>query len=151
MRIRCWAYLLVSSTVYHRSLTSVGKISLKNNSGEASAGRSVRGPVGCVKGGHWRIVSVSAMLHFILLTSIFYTVCKILYLHFKYLTFIARSVGGILCETKEHSRSEMKSNRQTDTQTDNPNYRNPRCTCAPRVKMPVAVMEMMFHLHVYCC
>ena len=33
----------------------------------------------------------------------------------KFLTFIARSVGGILCETKEHSRSEMKSNRQTDT------------------------------------
>ena len=62
VRIRCWAYLFVSSTVYHRSLTSVGKISLKNNSGEASAGRSVCGPVGCVKGGHWGIVSVSAVL-----------------------------------------------------------------------------------------
>ena len=36
----------------------------------------------------------------------------------KFLTFIARSVSGILCETKEHSRSEMKSNRQTDRQTD---------------------------------
>ena len=30
----------------------------------------------------------------------------------KFLTFIARSVGGIFCETNEHSRSEM-----TDTQT----------------------------------
>ena len=35
----------------------------------------------------------------------------------KFLTFIARSVGGILCETKEHSRSEMKSNRHTDPTT----------------------------------
>ncbi|CAI8019284.1 hypothetical protein GBAR_LOCUS11608, partial [Geodia barretti] len=29
-------------------------------------------------------------------------------------TRIDPTVGGILCETKEHSRSEMKSNRQTD-------------------------------------
>ena len=31
--------------------------------------------------------------------------------------------------TKEHSRSEMESNRQTDR----PTYRNLRCTCMPRV------------------
>ena len=35
----------------------------------------------------------------------------------KFLTLIARSVGGILCETNEHWRSEMTSNRQTHTHT----------------------------------
>ena len=58
----------------------------------------------------------------------------------KFLTFIARSVGGIFCETNEHSRSEITSNRQTDTHTHRllhpgtrPKYRYPRCACAPRV------------------
>ena len=35
----------------------------------------------------------------------------------KFLTFIARSVGGILCVMNEHSRSEMMSNRQTHRHT----------------------------------
>ena len=44
--------------------------------------------------------------------------------HFKrkFLNFIARLVGGILCVTNEHSRSEMTSNIQTNTQTNTPNY-----------------------------
>ena len=56
----------------------------------------------------------------------------------KFLTFIARSVGGIVCETNEHSRSEMTSNRQTDRHTHRPNYHNPRCESAPRVKNHIA-------------
>ena len=31
----------------------------------------------------------------------------------KFVTFIGSSVGGILCETNEHSKSEIESNRQT--------------------------------------
>ena len=51
----------------------------------------------------------------------------------KFLTFIARLVGGILYVTNEHSKSEMTSNRQTDAHTHTLQY--PRCACAPRATM----------------
>ena len=34
-----------------------------------------------------------------------------------FLTFVARWVDGILCETNKHSRSEIESNRQTERHT----------------------------------
>ena len=36
---------------------------------------------------------------------------------------------SIVCGTNNHVKSEMLSNRHTDTQTK---YRNPRCACVPR-------------------
>ena len=37
----------------------------------------------------------------------------------------------MIFRTKRHSRGEML-NGHTGTQTNTPNYRNPRCACAPR-------------------
>ena len=45
---------------------------------------------------------------------------------------VTREVDGIVLGTNKQSRGELK-HVQTDRQTDRPNYRNPRCACAPRV------------------
>ena len=45
---------------------------------------------------------------------------------------VTRSVDRIICGTNKQSRSELKHG-QTDRQTYRPNFRNPRCACAPSV------------------
>ena len=72
---------------------------------------------------------------------------------------VTSAVDGIVLGMNKQSRGELKQ-RQTDRQTDRPNYRNPRCACAPRVNKvqnhqhqlyagPFDVHRYVYSMH--CC